>query len=774
MSHSRCLLPFALLTALVAAIPASHTHAQSAAAAVRAPAAHVVLPWARPTVMAASPGTVQVAGVEVAVDILEQVATTTVDLQITNAGPARAEAEILLPVPDSAVLRGFAFLGPASEPRAELLARDEARSVYDAIVARTRDPALLEFLGCQLLRSSVFPVEARGIQKVRVTYEQVLPADGDRVDYVLPRTESVDYRIPCRIAVKIASKAALGAVYSPTHALTVVRREPHLATVRLAPEAETVPGPFRLSYLRPREGFAASLLAYPDPGGNGGTFLLLASPPAESGRPGGDDADARPQPREVILVLDRSGSMAGAKLDQARAAALQVLEGLRDGEAFNLVVYSDQVETFSPHPVVKTAATLAQARAYLRQVTHRGGTNLHDALAEALRQPLTPGFLPLVLFLTDGLPTAGPTSERAIRDLARQHNPRERRVFTFGVGADVNTPLLDRLALDTRAVATYVLPGENVESRVGQVFQRLAGPVLAHPRLQACDAHGTPAPARIRDLLPARLPDLFEGDQWVLLGRYSGTEPLHLELSGNHLGRERTFRLRFSLDRASTANAFVPRLWASRRIAALTDAIRDLGVDSPPVGTANAFSSFRPVHGVPPAEPVDPRARELVDEVVRLSREFGILTEYTAFLAREGTDLTQSAEVLGEAYRNFSERAMQTRSGTASLNQSLNNGSQRDQAFLNARNTFLDARLNRVQIATVQQVNDRAFYRRGDRWIDSTLVEQPAGAPARVVEIGSEEFRRLATRLALQNRQGTLALGGEILLRIDGETVLVK
>lgn len=161
-------------------------------------------------------------------------------------------------------------------------------------------------------------------------------------------------------------------------------------------------------------------------------------------------------------------------------------------------------------------------------------------------------------------------------------------------------------------------------------------------------------------------------------------------------------------------------------------------------------------------------------EIVRLSQEFGILTEYTAFLAREGTDLSQPTQVFAEAYRNFGERAMDTRSGNGSLNQSLNNFSQRGQLALNLRNGYLDSNLDRVQIATVQQVNDRAFYRRNGRWIDSELVNQPDTPPRRVVEIGSEEFRRLAARLAALNRQGTVSLGGEVLLRVDGETILVK
>jgi Ca-activated chloride channel family protein len=352
------------------------------------------------------------------------------------------------------------------------------------------------------------------------------------------------------------------------------------------------------------------------------------------------------------------------------------------------------------------------------------------------------------------------------------------------VGADVNTPLLDRLAIDTRATSTYVLPGEDVEARVGQVFRRLAGPSLAEPVLRAVTASGDPVPGRLHDVLPGRLPDLFEGDQLVVLGRYSGTDSLVLELQGTTAGQPRTFRMRFDLQRASTANAFVPRLWASRKIAQLTDSIRDLGVDAPSA-TASTANTLR-AHPAHPAFPFssaavahaafepDPRARELVTEIIRLSKEFGILTEYTAFLAREGTDLSEPSQVFTEAYRNFSERAMNTRSGNGALNQSLNNNAQPGQEALNPQNRFLGANLLPVQVATVQQVNDRAFYRRHGRWVDSRLVGENDPSPRRIVEVGSEAFRRLAARLAAENRAGTISLGGEVLLQVDGETVLVR
>ncbi len=702
-----------------------------------------------------SAGVVQIVSVEVGVEIVEQVATTTLDIVLTNQTSQRLESQLIAPVPDGAAVRGFSFQGAAQEATAQLLAREEARRIYDSIVAQTRDPGLLEFVGLNLIRSSVFPVEPRRGQKVRLVYEHLLTVDGNRLDYVLPRTESIDYQIPWNISVRIRSKTPIATIYSPSHKLDTTRRSPNEVVARFSGEASTEPGSFRLSCLLQKNDLTASLLAYPDPKIGGGYFLLMAGAPLKA-------REGKPLQREVTLVLDRSGSMAGEKLEQVRAAALQVLEGLEDGEAFNIIIYNEAVEMFSPDPEIKNAESMKAARSYIKGLRVRGGTNIHDALVEALRQKPRKGFLPLVLFLTDGLPTVGQTSEKTIREVAAKGNPYERRIFTFGVGVDVNTPLLDKLALETRATASFVLPREDVEVKVGQVFKRLVGPVLASPRLRLVSDAGQAEPAsrRVRDLAPSKLPDLFEDDQLILLGQYTGEEPLDFVLEGNFFGQDRAFKFRFDLSKATTKNAFVPRLWASRKIAVLTDAIRDLGADASPATAAGVAAN--------------PRMRELVEEIVRLSKEFGILTEYTAFLARDGTDLTRPAFVMNEATRNYSDRAVNTRSGFGSVNQSINNGDQLAQSCINGRNSFWDANMNRVSISTVQQVNDRAFYRRGNRWVDSTLLEKENAAPTRVVEVGSVEFMELVGRLARENRQGCISLNGEILLKAGGETILVK
>jgi Ca-activated chloride channel family protein len=726
--------------------------AQVAHTSVRPFASNVVVPQSR-SFAAPHVQVVQVKEVNVGVVIVEQVATTTMDILIENPTGSRLEAELLIPVPQGAAIRGFTFQGGAAEPTAQLLTKEEARRTYEQIVAKLRDPAILEFVGHDLVRSSVFPVEPRGTQKVRLTYEHLLVADGDRVDYELPRSESVEYTVPWKVSVRIKSKAPISTVYSPSHKLETVRAGDGIVSARIADDAATEPGAFRLSYLLQRDEVTASLLAYPDPEIGGGYFLLLAGLPASPHR----GTDALAIKREVTLVIDRSGSMQGDKLDQVREAALQILAGLEEGEAFNIIAYNEAVDCFATQPVLKTSESEAQARIWLNSIKARGGTNIHDALLEALRQKPAENMLPIVLFLTDGLPTIGQTSEVTIRNVAMKANAHARRVFTFGVGLDVNTPLLEKIAYETRGTATFVLPKEDVEVKVAGVFKRLYGPVLADATFEVIGPDGKPAPSRVHDLSPSRLPDLFEGDQLVLLGQYVGEQPLAFAVSGNYLGRQRTFRFSFELDGATTKNAFVPRLWASRKIAFLIDAIREMGAD---------------VHGN--AVLSDPRFKELVDEIVRLSTKFGILTEYTAFLAHEGTNLSDVNEVLYQARMNFNDRAILARSGRGSFNQSENASFQRYQMNLNVRNRYYDENMERVAITSVQQVNDLAFYQRGNRWVDSRMADEQQLEPTRVVEVGSDEFNTLVRQLAAENRSGALALRGEIMLRVEDEVVLVK
>lgn len=741
-------------------------------------ASNLVIPQSGTYLLTPQAERVRISEVRAEINILQQVATTTLDVSLSNPGSRQQEAEMLVPVPDGATVRSFALEGKSKEAGAKLLPKMEAKSTYLSIVSRLRDPALLEFAGYNMVRSSVFPVPARGTQRVRLIYEQVLRADGERVDYLLPRSESFEASAtPWKISVRVQSKAAISTLYSPSHQITTERLAPGQLRAEVAGSPQIEPGPFRISYLVERNGLSASLLAYPDERMGGGYFLLLAGVPAEA-RP----ASAPALKREVTLVIDRSGSMKGEKMEQARAAALQVIDGLDDGEAFNIIDYSDTIERFSPQPVSKTAETTGKARAYIKRLKAEGGTNIHDSLLEALRQEPTRGSLPLVLFLTDGLPTVGEQRESAIRKAVASSNAHRRRIFTFGVGYDVNAPLLTSIAGATRATTTFVMPRETVEAKVSQVFRRLSGPVLADPQLTILDSRGEVSTRAVRELMPREMSDLFEGDQVVLLGQYQGNEPLVFRLSGNYYGKARSFDFKFEMKNATTRNSFVPRLWASRKIARLVEQISEAGADAAvaPTYTSSALpirssSMARPSGAGAQASATDPRLKELVDEIVRLSTEYGILTEYTAFLATEGTDFTQREQLNEQARNTLVNNAQMTRTGVGGVRQAVNNTTQMSQSSLNRSNNFLVDNMRRVEYTNVQQVTDLTFFRRGGNWVDArALGRAEAEKPSRVIEFGSPEFLKLVDRLVAEGRQGILALSGNLILLVDGEPVLIK
>lgn len=688
------------------------------------------------------------------VTISDRAATTALEFELQNPVARVQEAVLLLPVPDGAAVSSFTFAGSASEPTAKILPRGEARRLYDRITARLKDPALLEFSGYCCLRSSVFPVPANGRQKIRLTYDHVLPIDGERVDYVMPRSEMLSSGIAWDITVELAARAPIGVCYSPSHGLVSTRVADDRMELRVSEASRSDPGAFRLCYtvVQEHDHPTAAMFAYPDASVGGGYFLLLANAPKVE--------RSQTLHRELTIVLDRSGSMAGQKLLQAKLAACQILEGLEDGEGIQVIHYGNDVQTAFEQPVVKSRESMKAAEDFVLGMRPHGGTNMHEALSAALRAPTIAGTLPLVLFLTDGLPTVGPTSERELFQVIEGDNPHGRRVFCFGVGHDVNVPLLDRIADATRAVTTYVSPDEDVEVKVARTFRLLNHPVLAEPTLRTVGSGGQPV-VRTVEVLPRRLSDLFAGDQLVVLGQYRGDADLQFELSGRTPAGAKRYRFTLPVSSASTEHAFVPRLWASRQIAFLVDEMRQQGGD---LG--------RPFGAVRPDPFANPRLGELRDEILRLSARYGVLGEYTAFLATEGSKLDDWNSLSMVCQSNLRGRALDTRSGVGAVNQGQNIWSQKGQTFENRRNFYLDENLNRVELNATLQVCDRAFFLRGNRWVDGKSVISRRLQPDEVVAFGSARYLELTRRLAREGRGGVVSMKGEILLEVDGKNVL--
>lgn len=735
----------------------------------------------RPIVQPHGQAPVRISAAEASVKIRDRVAITEMAITVMNPGGSRAETQLLLPVPDGSAIRSFKLDSLGDDSAAVLLPAAEARRVYDAIVRKMVDPGLLEFAGLGLIRSSVFPVEPGQTQTFRVVYEQVLPAHAGRIDYVLPRTEALSATgVEWTIKVDVQSGSALGPIFSPSHPIDVQMDGANRAVVGV--NAPNDPGSFRLGIVQPDSAHGAmTVIAYPDArvgAGQGGYFMLVAGPRAEWKQ----QAEVK---REVTLVIDRSGSMRGDKIAQAKEAALQVLGGLREGEFFNIIDYSGTVERFADRPQPKSAETIEAARAYITAIEANGSTNLHDALVAALRQPVAEGALPLVLFLTDGRATDGVTSEVGIREAAKAANEHGRRVFTFGVGFDLNAPLLTGLAEATRAAPTFVLPEDNIEVKVSEVFDRLDGPVLVGPRLHGLTAHAGDLSGRqfIRSALPGNLPDMYAGDQVIVLGQYTTNDQFVLLIDGSGGAedleggrpagalRGRQMEVLFDPAEATVANSYVPRLWAQRRIADLIGSIRQAGAE-----------------GRQPEQ-------ELVDEIVRLSTEHGILTEYTSFLAAEETQYSGDVVTAGGAHMpastmnssrardELSSKAVQARAGRDAvarerqLQDDYTNGYARQNAYVDAAAAPAapGRSFGETRISNVQRANDQTLFQRANnRWVDARVLERENDAPDQTVEFGTEAYFALVDDLVSQSRQGLIANRGEVLLLNRGQLVLVR
>ncbi|MBN2131459.1 MAG: VWA domain-containing protein [Sedimentisphaerales bacterium] len=701
--------------------------------------------------------TIRINGVKAHIQMSEDTtATTTLIVELENMSATEQSAELLIPVPTDVALLDMQY-GLENLPLAgHVRTKTEATAMLAQMVVDVNDPALMEFVDAGLIHSDSFGIAGAGTTTVSLSYEQTLQIRGNRVDYLLPRSEWILYTVPWDITVTIQASGPLSTVYSPSHRIDVQRDDRNGAVVTAVTDSSTMAGPFQLFYLlEDVQGFTCSVLNYPSTEFDGGYFLFLAGLPTNVA---GDGDDIK---RELTLVLDRSGSMRGIKIEQVKQAARQVIDGLADGEAFNLITYNAQIDTFNEEPLLKNESTQQAAFSYLETISASGLTNLHGALETALLQEPTEGFLPLILFLTDGLPTTGETREVQIRDLVLSSNPYNRRVFTLGVGYDLNAPLLDGLAEHSLGRSIFVSPEDGVDVAITDVFATFSRPLFTDLGICSVSTEGIPGTRRTYNVLPFAIPDLFQGDQLVLIGQYVGQEPFLFEINGNYRNQLRPFFCPIEPPDGSGKRGFVPRLWSSRVVAQIINEIRQLGAD-------------------PEITIYSERFWDLSVAMVDLSLTYGILTEYTAFFGDGSVDLLKYGDLLHFGWLDLYDRAIKARTGKAAVNQSLNLGILKSQKVLNRDNLYLDHNMDEVRTTTIQHINDAALYYDywTGIWIDSPLLlpaEEP-NAPLETVtvEFGTPEFTELASRLALQGRQGCLAMPQDVALWEGGNVVRVS
>jgi Ca-activated chloride channel homolog len=573
------------------------------------------IPPPRPLPRPTPPMSYKIKELEFQARLKDQVAQVQASQTFVNTGSAQMEVSFVFPVPYDGAIDRMTFMVDGKEYDAKLLPKDEARKIYEEHVRRSQDPALLEWVGYGMFKTSVFPVPPGAERKVSLKYSQLLRKHGQLTDLLVPLAMAKYTSAPVEklsLNVTIESSHELKSIYSPTHAVNIERPDSKRATVKFEAKNTVPTSDFRLFFDTQDGKLGASLVSYRPDKDEEGFFLLLASPDLKA------TSDDRPA-KTVIFVVDRSGSMSGKKIEQAKEALKFVLNNLREGDTFNIVGYDSTVESFRPELQKYDEETRKSALGFIEGIYAGGSTNIDGALTTALGMIQDESRPSFVLFLTDGLPTTGETNESKIVQNAKQHNKHAARLINFGVGYDVNSRLLDRIARDNHGQSEFVRPDEDIEAHVARVQSRFTAPVMTDVSVEI-DVEGSASGSGepVSRIYPKEVHDLFGGEQLVLVGRYKRHGDAKVTITGKVGDKQQKFDFPGKLVEKSPDQslAFVEKLWAMRRIGEIIDEIDLKGKND-----------------------------ELVKELVELSTKHGILTQYTSFLADETSTIRELADV---------------------------------------------------------------------------------------------------------------------------------
>ena len=672
---------------------------------------------------------------DVRADLTDRVLRYEVTENFVNRGNGIGEADYIFPLPKGAAFQDLKLSINGEMVSGETMSADRARGIYEQIVRQQRDPALVEWMGYGMLRARIFPIAPGEVKKVVVRFQMVADREGDalRIDYakgrqapsgiaILADTREAD--LPRgSFTLTYPNDAMYGAAYSPTHSLATLRRGDR-REVRVTGNSSEIT---LLIPVRKSTEPSISVLAYA-PRSEDGFALITLSPPAVA-----QDVT----PRDVTLVLDVSGSMSGVKIQQARAAGKQVLATLSSADRFRLIDFSTDVRTFRDGFVRATRENIEAGSRYLESLDASGSTNISGALDAALQDGGSSNRLGLVLFVTDGEPTIGERNPDAIASrVARLRG--DRRIFSFGVGADLNAALVERLAVEGKGTAQFVRPDESVERAVSIVASRLTSPLITDMRVYADGV-------RLKKRLPSESSDVFAGQDFVLLARYSGSGSTQLRFEGrtSHGPISWTSRVAFPSD--TRENSFVARLWATQRIGYLSAEKRRNGGSG-----------------------------EIDDEIRDLGERYAIPTEFTSYLVVEPGMVTNQADFSGRGVRGGSASGAGLKAATATgaaapMAQSARVFEEARDASRQRAATNLAA-ADEIDLAKgsvdSRRVGSKVFLKRADAWVDAAKSDS-----ARTVRIKpfSDAYFKLID--AIPQLRDIFALGDKVTVATKAVTL---
>ncbi len=656
------------------------------------------------------------------VEIDNQVAVTHIDQVFYNPNSWVVEGTYVFPLPVDAVVENFVLWVDGKPVEGRVMSADEARQTYEEIVRNMQDPALLEYIGQGAVQASIFPIQPGEERRIELQYSQALTAENGLVKYTYPlNTEKFSARLLESVVVRVEvhTSQPLRAIYSPSHPIAT-QQEERSAVVTYEASQVRPDQDFSLVYSI-GESEAFHLFSYRDPGSLDdpeGFFMLLLAP-----RP---NTPKTLVSKDVLLVLDRSGSMEGEKFKQAQAALKYILAHLNPDDRFAITTFSSGVEMYSSR--LKPASEAMEASRWVDQLAPEGSTDINRALLETLSiaDRERPTYL---IFLTDGLPTEGIVDSQQIVDNFAAAAPSNIRMFPFGVGYDVDTFLLDSLSQTLQGQSTYVQPGQALDESLLAFYSKISTPVLTNLSLDFGDM-------AVYDVYPQPLPDLFSGSQIVVTGRYREGGVTNIILSGEVNGQPQTIKfkeVRFERDSRNHKDPddSLPRLWATRKIGHLLNSLRLNGAN-----------------------------QETIDQIVALSIRYGIVTPYTSYLVTEPMPLGAANQdrVAEEAYSQilstptvvYGEDAVQKAAEQGAMSES-------EQAY---------APSGEVQ-ETVRVVGSRTFVLSAGVWIDTAF--DPDTMKTVRIEFLSDDYFTLAQYRP--DVSAALALGQRVILLVDGKPI---
>ena len=579
--------------------------------------------------------------IKVSVDVMESTAVTRIEQTFVNPNSFPLEGTFLFPLPPDAALSEFSMTADGKKMEGEILDAEKARKIYRDIVRKLRDPGLLEYSGKNLFKARLFPIPPHGKREIELKYSEILETSGNLARYVysmggvLPRP-APPFRTPAPeepcdkwrrpphlpdlvLSVEISSKEPLGAIYSPSHTVEVVRRGDRRASVHFEGVGREDLHDFFLYFAKQGAEFGVSLLSH-KVRGEDGFFLLLVSPERKEVR--------TIERKDVVYVIDTSGSMAGEKIKQVVEAIKYGINTLNRGDRFGIVRFSTEVSLFRDELVGATEDNTGSALSFLAGFKAAGGTNIAEALEKGIALFPDDGLPHILVFLTDGLPTVGERDVATIAEETGESNKTSIRIFPFGVGYDVNTFLLDTIARDNHGSPDYIRPGEELESRISFFFEKTSSPALSDVRI---DTGRIPT----YDIYPKVPPDLYRGTRALLLGRYEKSGRTTLTLTGKSEKKTRRFTFDLDFPARERDNDFLAKIWATKKVAYLLNEIR--------------------LHG---------EEKELKEEVIALGKKYGIVTPYTSYLITEDevsprwSDVRRAVREKGEHFARTAPQAM--------------------------------------------------------------------------------------------------------------------